>query len=334
MSIITFGGDTATELYTEGLWQFRVKPFREDTRNGPAIVLPEPVFMDLWEPRKRVLIDPVRDANPFFHVMEFIWMMAGRNDATWISQFNKNMQSYADQGIQNAAYGHRWRKEYGSDQIQMVVSRLKSDPTTRQAVISMWDPFLDNKPEVRDRACNTTIMFRGKGKRLNMLVCNRSNDFVWGALGANIVHMTMLHELIANFSGLSLGKYSVVSMNMHLYENTPNFQEIYRTQVSPDVYDEVDPQPIFYPQDDLQQFLDECEAFCMGDPTEKHFNTAWLNHTALPIYKSWMQRKWKDGDGVREADSIQSPDWRIACLQWIARRSGTLSSATLTAPSP
>lgn len=35
---------------------------------------------------ERVLFDPKRDCNPFFHFMESLWILAGRNDVAWLSQ--------------------------------------------------------------------------------------------------------------------------------------------------------------------------------------------------------------------------------------------------------
>jgi hypothetical protein len=51
----------------------------------------------------------MRDANPFFHVMETLWMLAGRNDLPWLVRFNKRFASYSDDGgnTQPGAYGYQ-----------------------------------------------------------------------------------------------------------------------------------------------------------------------------------------------------------------------------------
>ena len=42
--------------------------------------------------------------------------------------------------------------------------------------------------------------------KLCMTVCNRSNDMLWGAYGANVVHMSMLQEFVALFSKFTDGR--------------------------------------------------------------------------------------------------------------------------------
>jgi len=50
-----------------------------------------------------------------------------------------------------------------------------------------------------------------------MVVFNRSNDMVWGCYGANAVHFSFLHEFIGRSTGLPLGTYTQVSVNLHAY---------------------------------------------------------------------------------------------------------------------
>lgn len=333
MSIITFEGNTAAELYEEGLYQFRVSGRKESSRNGPVLVLPSIAVFTLNSPQHRVLDDATRNANPFFHIMEFIWMMAGRNDAAWLMQFNKNMASYADTGVLRAAYGYLWRNKFVVDQIQAIIGKLKSDPNTRQAVIQMWNVESDLCNDYKDKACNTQIMFRNNVGALDMLVTNRSNDFVWGALGANIVHMTMLHELIAHFTGIPLGKYSVVSNNLHMYTNMPNYEAISKTLVVEEVYSHATPMSLFEEDETYEAFTKDCERFCQ-DP-EGPFATEWICNVAQPCYQAWVAHKAGQEDmAVDECSRIYATDWSISCLNWLERKSKTSLSATSTAPSP
>jgi len=103
-------------------------------------VFPEPVTTTYLRPTERVLFHAGRDANPIFHLMEAIWMLAGRNDVAFLEQFNRTIGQYSDNGeVFNAAYGHRWRKHFGHDQLIEVINLLRKDPKSRQAVIQMWD---------------------------------------------------------------------------------------------------------------------------------------------------------------------------------------------------
>ena len=92
------------------------------SRNGTVIRVPEPVTTVYAQPRLRVLQNKVRNANPFFHLMEAMWMLAGRNDLKFVKVFNTRMGTYTDDGVtQPAAYGHRWRQHFMVDQIAFVI---------------------------------------------------------------------------------------------------------------------------------------------------------------------------------------------------------------------
>ena len=66
---------------SEGLYlacdALRVVGKRKDSRNGPVLEFPEPVLICYNRPVERVLFYPSRDANPFFHLMEGLWMLVG-----------------------------------------------------------------------------------------------------------------------------------------------------------------------------------------------------------------------------------------------------------------
>ncbi len=319
-------GETAAELFEEGLNMFRVGGVLESSRAGQVVTIHSPVFMTLRNPACRVLDDPIRNANPFFHMMEFVWMMAGRRDVDWLCQFNQRMVEFSNDGVLNAAYGYRWRKRWSVDQIIAVISKLRTHPNTRQAVLMMWDPEMDNVNGLNDYACNVTILLRQVKGALNMLVCNRSNDFIWGTLGANICHMTMLHEYIAWASGIPLGEYSVISMNMHMYTGMPNYDALSKMLRCDEIYRDVDPENMFLSQDYNTDFLGECDRFCAGEGLPMN---SWLAGTALPAREAWFAHKQgKKDKALKWAGSIKQKDWSIACQNWLHRKYATSLSAT------
>jgi hypothetical protein len=315
VSIINITARNVPQAYVEGLWSFRISAKSEDTRNGEAMVLPAPTFLTIQFPEERLLNCPVRNANPFFHCMEFVWMMAGSNDAPWIGQFNKRMESYADSGVLRGAYGWRWSNP--SPQIHDTIALLRSSPGTRQAVLSMWDPTYDNsRARTSDRPCNTTIYFRvDETDSLNMTVCNRSNDFVWGMLGANAVHMTLLQELIARAAGFKLGMYHVFSNNCHIYTELPRFNEIYNTTLDVDIYKGEDRCENLMPLlagCDYETFMAECQEFLLGANT---FKSEWLQHVAYPIQQAYLDKK----NRWHWINEIMALDWHRVCEDWATR---------------
>lgn len=302
-------------LYVDAMTQLRVGGIDENSRNGRVKALPGPVLLTLKDPTERVLFDPNRQANPYFHVMETVWMFAGMQTSKWLEQFNSNISSFADNGFINGAYGRRWRRwTAGHDQILRAVAALNQDRTSRQVVIAMWDPTKDQYPkEVADRPCNTHLYFRVVQDKLDMLVCNRSNDVVWGMAGANAVHMTYLHELIATATRIPLGTYRVVTNNLHVYEHHWPLME-----AAWQVYDHyeregIDPYPVLFPNEPVATLLNQCERFILDEDYFPSCN--WLRHVALPMREAYKVRK-AGGDESGWLNKIAAPDWRLACEMW------------------
>ncbi len=333
---------------------------RNDSRNGAVLVAPGPVITEYSRPQERVLFSPERDANPFFHLYECVWMLAGRSDAAAPARYAKNMLSYAeDDGHFHAAYGRRWTGWFGDedprngpplDQIQKVVDMLRADPKTRRAVIAMWDPCEDLNVNKKDLPCNTTIYFDATRGPLDMTVCNRSNDAIYGAYGANAVHMSFLHEVVAGCAGLKIGTYYQVSNNLHIYLDNPVTQRLVQVEPghvhTPRIYEPdgvawnyPDFEPIFTPNSlDAQPiwslFRDECEAACAcvdgwNFSEEPYPNIAdcgpyhypWFKRVFFPLMLS--HAAYKAGNHVAAdvwARECQSEDWSLAALQWLARR--------------
>jgi hypothetical protein len=288
---------------------------KESSRNGPVLTITNPFCLEITHPEERVLFDPYRDANPFFHMMEFIWMMAGSNQVAWLSQFNKRMAEYSDDGhIFHAAYGHRWRKAFGCDQIQHIVAMLTSNKSERRAVMAMWSPTLDFGIASKDLPCNTQIMFRMVLGSLDMTVVNRSNDMIWGMFGANAVHMTMLHELISRAIGVPTGVYRVFTTNLHVYPEMPRFQEIMdKCKVRDDRYAtaKLKPFPLLGEGEKLQDFLRDSEEFILT-PEISGWRTNWFLNVAQPFYRKFMQRD--------TSVLCMAQDWQVAGNEWLERR--------------
>lgn len=324
----SFNFHNVPQAYHEMIWKVKINGIEEESRNGPVISLSEPIAITISEPRQRVLFDPVRNANPFFHLMESIWMLAGGQDVEWLTQFNRRMSDFAEaDGIQRGAYGFRWRYHFGFDQLLWAVRELKRAPDSRRIVLSMWDPGFDTvgAPErTKDLPCNTHTYLRSDGKSLHQTVCSRSNDLIWGLLGANVVHFTILQEVLARAIGLDVGKYHILSNNVHIYKNLENFGEITRTNFTYNPYkDRVEPMPIIF--EDLRNFLSDCQSFVAG--TVESIKNPWLQNVAHPIYMAWQDRN--DGQNlIEDLKLIMATDWRLACFEWLVRK-GKLEADTV-----
>ena len=317
-------GRNVPEAYENVLWYMKSAAGEENSRNGEVLSIAHPLTVSIYDPPRRVMTDPIRNANPFFHVLEFIWMMAGRKDAEFVGSIVKQMYEYAeDDGYFHGAYGHRWRKYFADDQIRTVIEMLGADPETRRAVLAMWDADADLlQGQFNDHPCNTHAYFRVQGDALDMTVCNRSNDVIWGMMGANAVHMTMLHELIATFAGYTVGTYRVFTNNAHIYKSVPNFEQIMNSPYVDNVYHrdvEIEHYPLVRPGESYKKFVDGCKAFCKkpNDITGIEF----IDVVAYPMYKAYFSKDNLDA-AVSWAEVIRADDWSIAGKEWLRRNRG------------
>ena len=295
----------------------------KESRNGHVLEVPSPVCTVYTKPTERVLLDPVRDCNPFFHFMESMWMLAGRNDTAFVTQYAKQIQLYSTDGTTlNGAYGHRWRNWFGYDQLKIAIDRLKKFPNDRRTVISMWDPKTDltKMNDELDHPCNTAIYLYIRSGELDMTVTNRSNDMLWGAYGANAVHFSFLHEFLASMIGVGVGKYYQFSNNFHVYTDFGPWEKLNNsTHFEPCPYagQGVLPRRMVSNRRSIWKDLSE---FCEG--SDGPFSNTFIQEVAVPIRK--VHSLYKSGDKLgayhTAHEEIEAADWKLAVTHWINRR--------------
>ncbi len=315
--MLTISAHNMPEALYEACWKMKILGKHTSSRNGVVMYIPTPTMLAVDEPDQRVIFDRTRQCNHAFHMMEFVWMMSGSRHVSWLEFYNSRMREYADEnGVLLGAYGYRWREQFDLDQVLAATELLHEEPDSRQAVIAMWDPRMDNQPHP-DKPCNTHIYLRINGLgELDMTVCNRSNDLVWGMLGANAVHMTMLQELIARQLGRRIGTYYVMTNNLHIYKSVPNYDyymgggiEMY------DLYNETTPYPILTEDESMLDFISDCEAFVLGN---ENMGCEWMQKIANPVRRFYTERKLGDGNGMDFVNEMPDCDWKEGLKIWVA----------------
>lgn len=312
------------------------KGVKSDSRNGGVIVAPGPWTTVYREPEQRVIFWVERDANPFFHLAECVWMYAGRNDVAWISEFSSNIAQFSDDGKTfNGAYGERWRGRFGFDQLTAIVDNLIKRPNCRRQVLTMWSADdLCDQATTKDVPCNTQAFFQiNPHGFLDMMVVNRSNDMVWGTYGANAVHFSFLLEVLAARIGVPSGIYTHVSMNTHVYERHWSLLEKLRTY-APDVMSGMrlcDTDPYAkgfvgaYPVvKDARTFDQDCRLALEG--ATRGYSNPWFPDVFLPMVEAWRIFK-RNADKNKRADlalqrleGCRATDWALAGREWLERR--------------
>lgn len=212
---------------------------------GQAVVEHDPVMWTLERPWEWGLFIPGRRLNPFFALAEVVWMWSGKGGVEFISYYNKSFKQFADDGIPyfNGAYGRRVRHagyderpfreipflvspgvatdKTEVDQIEHVIRKIKADPQTRQAVISLWDYVKDNITKSKDHPCNNMVYFSLRNGKLNTTVVIRSNDLIWG-VPYNMIQFVHLQALVAGSLNsaelpVEMGTFTVMCNNLHYY---------------------------------------------------------------------------------------------------------------------
>jgi hypothetical protein len=313
-----------------------------ESRNGPVKMLSCPVTTVYERPMERVLFWPERDANPFYHLYEALWMLAGRNDVMPLTRYAKHAADYSDDGkTWHGAYGHRWRWNKESnhicafDQLTVIADRLKKFPDDRRSVLQMWSANWDLRSinEHKDIPCNTTATLqRDAHGRLDLTVFCRSNDIVWGAYGANAVHFSFLQEYMALWIGCPVGKLYQVSVNWHGYLNTlndvwPIAGHMDCAGYTPNPYIEklVRVEPLCGTIEEVDRHITDLLRCADTDSWTRDVNDdlpwsniLWTVLRAHSIYKS-LQAPQKY-TGALTALGTSDVDWIVAAREWISRR--------------
>ena len=311
-------------VLSDVLWRLRTSGYETDSRNGPVIKIDAPLSVQYDRPWERVLFDPLRDANPFFHFMEAIWMLGGRDDVAFPATFVARMREFSDDGMMfHGAYGFRWREHFEMDQINYVVRLLQENPSTRRAVIAMWDPTFDLvlDEDMKDLPCNTTAMFQVNDGKLDMMVTNRSNDVILGMCGANAVHFSFLHEFIARSVKIDMGSYYQVTFNAHVYLNDQT-RKLMAIPYADDRYLTQNVRPLLI-RDNMGCLDEDIRAF-LDDPTgEPVFQTSFFNEYVTNIWDAHKAHRMGEKQGARNCiAAMPDCDWKMACGDWLARRYG------------
>lgn len=330
MSVLNISAKNINEAYYIGLMHF-TKPYQEDTliqsvvRGKTRLEYPTPVATTYWNPTERVLFDPVRDCNPFFHFMESLWILAGRNDVKWLEQWLPKIREYSDDGIKfHGAYGHRLFPQFNA-----VVNRLQRDPENTRSVLQIYDWSRDAYYDGKDMPCNDLIFLTMRGGKLHMTVCNRSNDLVWGAYGANVVQFSMIQEyLCARIgAGVTPGPYVQFSHNTHVYPDEPKTQAVMLddTMTWADPYTDsvlggeytIKPFPLVR---EINAWRRELGSF-IGNGTTRTYSEPFFEHVAKPMMMAHLYYRERDLDrAYAVCEQIAATDWKTACQQWIDRR--------------
>lgn len=154
-----------------------------------------------------------RRLNVSLCVAEFLHLVAGEDDPAFLIKVAPHYASFVDPatGRLRGSYGRRVR-----GQMEDAVEKLRLDPQTRQATVTFWDPFLDQKAGEHDYPCIVAAGWQLVHGQLDAFAEMRSND-VWLGLPGDMFMMTQLQLTIAHILGVTPGWYRHYDRSLHLY---------------------------------------------------------------------------------------------------------------------
>lgn len=174
----------------------------------------------LTNPRARLARSPTRKWSEALAIGEWCWHLRAADDVDTLAYYAPRWRDSADDDrhIRDSCYG---RKIFapdasGSSQWQRVVDALRTDPSSRRAVLALYDAT-QNPVVANDVACITTIQFMCRDGNLHCFVTMRSNDAILG-LPYDIFFVSMLQEMLALELGVTLGRYYHTSASLHVYQ--------------------------------------------------------------------------------------------------------------------
>lgn len=209
-------------------------------------------------------------------VYELLWFLKGdRNMNVKYLQENgvRIWNEWADEnGNLGPIYGAQWRnwprhvwtgaetlvethdgigRRSGIDQLQIVIDKIKTNPTDRRLLVSAWNP--SELDEMQLPPCHYSYQFYVEDGNLSCLVNQRSADVFLG-VPFDIASYALLTHLVANVCDLGVGELIMNFGDTHIYLNhidqveqqlerapfsLPVLQLKHRTSIDDFVYDDI-----------------------------------------------------------------------------------------------
>lgn len=154
-------------------------------------------------------------------VAEQIWFIMGsRKPAIFLRDYTKIWDMFTNPGdVVTVAYGYRWRKHFGRDQLGKLIHLLKTDPSSRHGVIITWDPSSDGLGGTKRKniPCPYAFSVNIIGGKLHLHNIVRSNDMVLG-FPSDVAGFALLQQILAQELNVKVGTYTHSISNAHIYD--------------------------------------------------------------------------------------------------------------------
>jgi thymidylate synthase len=129
------------------------------------------------------------------------------------------VQRYKDETEDGTTiYGGYGPRLFGQeDQVKNVIALLNERPSSRRAVIQIFDKNDIAVPH-KEIPCTTTLQFLVRDRKVDLIVTMRSNDAYFG-LPHDVFCFTMIQEIVACTLGRDVGIYHHFAGSLHIYKD-------------------------------------------------------------------------------------------------------------------
>lgn len=146
--------------------------------------------------------------------IETLQLIGGFTDPRLVLAASDAFEKVQDGGAFHGAYGPR-----AAPQFQRVLDRLRDDPQSRRAIITIWDPAMDlYRDGLHDYPCTVSLEYTIRNNRLIAQTHMRSND-VWLGLAYDAFVFTQVQLTLATMLGVEAGPYIHHASSLHIYES-------------------------------------------------------------------------------------------------------------------
>lgn len=197
----------------------------------------------ITSPTSKAILNPARRINVPAAVARFLWMMAGSDRLADIAFYEPKVAFFSDDGISvpGSSYGQRiLRPRPGLNQLVAIIERLRKDPQSRRAAMSVYQPE-DAVRESKDIPCVFGVAYHVRENQLHATTMMRSNN-AFILMPYNIFEFGLLAEVVAAELGIQLGSLTHHALSMHLYES-----DYSKAQQVVDSYDKEDLPSLEFP---------------------------------------------------------------------------------------
>ena len=156
-------------------------------------------------------------------IHELLWFIKGDTNISYLKEHNVSIwNEWADEkGDLGPVYGKQWRRWESPDgrkldQLEDVITQIKSNPDSRRMVVSAWNP--SDVGSMALPPCHCLFQFYVSNNKLSCQLYQRSADIFLG-VPFNIASYALFTMMMAQVCGYEAGEFIHTFGDAHIYSN-------------------------------------------------------------------------------------------------------------------